>query len=240
MERETKLQERPWLMEDPVYEVCMRLILGGLDKRRQSFGAVVQDKEGELVSVGRSMRVYKSEPWRRQGYANHAEAMALFVANLLEYDVTGVVVYVAGFLKGGNLLVRSGIESNFTCKLCSGLFVEYGVDVVLPTVFGWERMSALESVRTSAVFDKRANKVRCDGEKMFETRTLESVFVDEKLGGEIKEKVFRSNPSELLMRLDGLGFVLSPLVRESLLLTDNCYLNENDYKELILSEWVKK
>lgn len=224
-EKEAEWLELPeWYRFDPIVEACLRMVAGGPARGREQYGAVLMNLEGEVVALARNILVYKSEPWRRQGYANHAEAMAIFAAEMLGYNPRDFTVFVSGLLADGRPFIHGkGEELRFTCTKCSRVFLEYGVWVAVPTRAGWVALSPEQAVETAGEM--------AGGKKVGLGRGSEALEIGRETGKRLRARIGETSPTETAEKLTIAGFGLSPYARAVLEMSINAYLPERLFKD---------
>ncbi|MFZ2202469.1 MAG: hypothetical protein WAV56_03665 [Microgenomates group bacterium] len=223
-EKKADLLELPeWYRFDPIVEACLRMIAGGEARGREQYGAVLMSPTGEIMALARNMLVYKGEPWRRQGYANHSEAMAIFAADVLGYDPRGFTVFVSGLLADGRPFVHGpGEELRFTCTRCSKVFLEYGVAVAVPTQTGWVALSPEQAAKTAGE--------RAGGRKVGLGRGSEALKIGRETGKKLRARIVGTSPIETAEKLTTAGFGLSPYAQAVLDMSENGFLPEKQFK----------
>lgn len=215
----TQLPE--WYRSDPIVEACLRVIAGSSVRSREHYGAMLIDVRGEILALARNMPVFRKEPWKRQGYANHAEAMAIFVAETLGYDMRGSTIFVSGFLDDGRPFVRArGEEVCFSCVKCSKVFLEYGVSVAVPIQTGWKILSPEEAVTTAMNFSEQV-----------ERRGLVGLPFDDRVGKMLRSKIKGTTPEEAIEKLTLAGYRISQFALAALKMTKDAYLPEKPFKD---------
>lgn len=142
-------------LEDNYGRLCLQMAFRC--RTEVGFGAVLIDKYGELIGIGRNRLATDTDRKliTHVDYAIHAEQDAIVYALKLGMDVKDASIYVLGVcLSGKNrgaLTVRT--EDVFICKKCPHVFLKYNIKVCIPHVEGWhsiEPKKALEIGRTLA------------------------------------------------------------------------------------------
>jgi hypothetical protein len=115
------------------------------------FGAVLVDKYGALIGIGRN-RLANDEDRKlisHVDYAIHAEQDAAAWALRLGMDIRDGIIYVLGLcLTGRNrgaLTVRT--EDIFICGKCPHTFMKYNITIMIPHVEGWHPIKPKDAMR---------------------------------------------------------------------------------------------
>lgn len=127
------------------------------------FGAFIE-KNGKILGFGRCRLSTKKDRQKirsdaegrlyRLDYCVHAEEDAYFRALESGKNLRGAVLYVAGFLKSGEPYLRPRVY--FTCRRCAKRVLLHGnLAVMVPTKFGWEKLSPTEALKSSEIFFKK-------------------------------------------------------------------------------------
>jgi len=127
------------------------------------FGAFIE-KNGKIIGFGRCRLSTKKERQisridsagrrYRLDYCLHAEEDAYFKALSSRENLSGAVLYVAGFLKNGKPFLRP--RAYFTCRRCATRVLLRGdLPVRIPTKSGWQELSPREAFKTSLSFFKK-------------------------------------------------------------------------------------
>lgn len=217
-----------WLLNDPIYEACLRMSVNPTGGKRQSYGAILVDPQGTILSIARNIIVRADEPWRKMGYANHAEGMAIFMAEVFGRKVAGARLYVGGVLEDGTPFIHSQ-PPRFTCTRCASLVQEYDLaGIHIPTVTGWQFLDTMEVRKTAREF-KQNTKDNSSG------RTTEAVTMNRELATEIKRQTLRRQPADTIRRLRDTGMRVTREAAAVLGLTTNGYIPEEQFKSTAIS-----
>jgi hypothetical protein len=115
------------------------------------FGAVLVDKYGALIGIGRNRLANNNDRKLipHVDYCIHAEQDAIAWALRQKMDVKDANIYVLGIcLSGknkGNLTVRT--EDIFICNKCPTVFVKYNITVMIPHIEGWHPIKPKDAMR---------------------------------------------------------------------------------------------
>jgi hypothetical protein len=134
---------------------CLEQAKGG--KSDVCFGAVLV-KNDRILGRGRNRRATKTDR-RNMSYVDygiHAEQAAILDAIKRGHDPCDGTIYVLGFANGGpnkgKLTTRD--KKIFICRKCPHALLQYNIDVCIPYVLGWERLTPKEAAFTGQQFSK--------------------------------------------------------------------------------------
>ncbi len=228
IQKEIEYGSLRWLLEDPIYATCLRMTIREGGRKRQGYGALLINNN-TILSAARNIKVRAGEPWPLMGYANHAEGMAIYTAELFGRKVKSSQLYVAGVLENGILFVHDSDNPRFTCGRCASLIEKYGIEGInIPTNTGWFFLDRTQVKNTSAQF-KQENVSNGTGRKM------ETVYVDPVLTDEIKKRILMSTPTQTVDDLRQMGIRVSDKTIKILATTKDGYPPEEIYKQRLLS-----
>jgi len=137
-------------LNDKYGKIC--LYMASLCKTDVGFGAVLVNKNKEIIGYGRNRLATKEDRdlIPRVDYCIHAEQDAIAYALRTGQDVNNANVYVLGkCLSGknkGKLTTRT--EDVFVCKKCPHAFLKYNINVFIPHINGWHLLTAEQAMET--------------------------------------------------------------------------------------------
>lgn len=116
------------------------------------FGAFIE-KNGRISGFGCNRRATPKDrqilPWL--DYCIHAEEAALKMALERKEDISGAILYVAGFFKDGRPIVKN--YGYFTCQRCvKRVLIPFNLPVKVPTLSGWQELTPEEAQSSSLKF----------------------------------------------------------------------------------------
>ena len=225
IERREYLPFDAWFLEDPLFQACMRMCIkekGG----HQSYGSLLVDKNGQLISVARNIQVKVGEPWLRMGYATHAEGMAISLGLLFGKKVKGCSIYVGGILKNGSPLIHEGKKTRFTCTRCAELLLSHDIaGVHLPIENGWKFLTSQEAMDSAREFKlESANN---------STGREEESVIKQDLRSLLRESILSKPPRHTIGKIRGLGIRVANEANAILSLTEHGYISAGEFKELV-------
>lgn len=221
-----------WLLDDPIAQTLFGLIAGRKEKNRQSYAAMVISPQFLISSIARNVIVYNHEPWKRQGYANHAEGMALAVADVLRVPLAGSYIYTLGLLEGNTPFIHNEQgdppSERYTCLRCSNWFSNFGVaGICIPTKNEWRFLTTQEALHTSQLFSEE------DGDNA-SRRQDANVPLDTGLVQELLHRGKQETAASSKERLESAGYQLSPEVETLLACAKHGYLDGNLFKAMAI------
>ena len=144
------------LRKDYVYKECIRLATQSRSEN-QRYGAVIRVRSSfPHLGAGFNHRLPKGEtcPFKTSFFL-HAEADAIRDALTRWHFIhlAGATLYVAGFLPRERrpLIRKRNKLSMGSCPSCAKLYLQYGLEVAIPSSIGWVRRSGLEALQTAQV-----------------------------------------------------------------------------------------